>query len=371
VAAGLTVRLAQALPIPLDVAFACAPGELLALVGPSGSGKTTVLRCVAGLNRPASGAVRCAGETWFDAERHICMAAQERRTGLVFQSYALFPHMSALRNVMAAMRHHPRAERAGRAAELLDLVNMQGLGARPPGALSGGQCQRVALARALAREPVVLLLDEPFSAVDQMTRRRLHRELAQIRRSINIPVVLVTHDMEEARLLADHLSVLHRGVTLQSGTTRDVMQCPRSAEVARLVDHRNVFQARVSDHAPEGQCSWIEWAGLRLECRHRPEFEPGTLVDWLIPQSAIVLHRRDRPSRGEHENPVRGRVADVAVLGAEVLVTMHVPGVELPLFFPVSEHVARRNRVAPGEPVAVSLLADGIHLMPARTREFR
>ena len=361
---GLRVRLRQEHPIGLDVAFECGAGELLALVGPSGSGKTTVLRCIAGLATPREGEVACNGEVWLDG----CGAAaspQRRRVGLVFQHYALFPHLDALANVASAMSHVPRRERPARARALLARVNMDGLETRRPAELSGGQRQRVALARALARDPQALLLDEPFSAVDQLTRRRLRLELAQLRREIRIPMVLVTHDLDEAQLLGDRLSVLHRGRTLQTGTVREVLHRPASALVARLLDHRNVFTGTVSRHDEARGKTWLDWAGGAVECALADRFAPGTRVDWLAPESHVVMHRRERPSRGEHENPVRGIARDVVVVGGDARVTLDVPGVDRPLTFEISAHVAARNRVAAGAGVSVSLLAHGIHLMPA------
>ena len=362
---GLRVRLRQERPILLDVSFECGAGELLALVGPSGSGKTTVLRCIAGLAAPPEGEVTCNGETWLDTRSGAATSPQRRRVGLVFQHYALFPHLDALANVASAMTHRPRRERAGRARTLLARVNMQGLEARRPADLSGGQRQRVALARALARDPQVLLLDEPFSAVDQLTRRRLRLELAQLRREIRIPMVLVTHDLDEAQLLGDRLSVLHHGRTLQTGPMQEVIRHPTSAVVARLIDHRNVFTGVVSRHDEEADRTWLDWAGTQLECELATAFEPGERVDWLVPESHVVMHRRERPSRGEHENPVRGTARDVVILGGDARVTLDVEGADAPLTFEVSAHVAQRNRVATGAEVSVSLLASGIHVMPA------
>ena len=362
---GLRVRLRQDRPVGLDVAFECGAGELLALVGPSGSGKTTVLRCIAGLASPPQGEVTCNGETWLDAHAGTVASPQRRRVGLVFQHYALFPHLDALANVASAMTHRPRRERAERARTLLARVNMEGLEARRPADLSGGQRQRVALARALARDPQVLLLDEPFSAVDQLTRRRLRLELAQLRREIRIPMVLVTHDLEEAQLLGDRLSVLHHGRTLQTGRMRDVIRHPASALVARLLDQRNVFTGTVSRHDEEGGKTWLDWAGTEIECALATRFAPGERVDWVVPESHVVMHRRERPSRGERENPVRGVARDVVVLGGDARVTLDLHGVDTPLTFEVSAHVAARNRVAAGAEVGVSLLAEGIHLMAA------
>ena len=364
---GLRVRLRQERPVALDVAFECGAGELLALVGPSGSGKTTVLRCIAGLASPPDGAVSCNGEAWIDTRggAGVVASPQRRRVGLVFQHYALFPHLDALANVACAMTHRPRGERGARARALLARVNMEGLEARRPAELSGGQRQRVALARALARDPQVLLLDEPFSAVDQLTRRRLRLELAQLRREIRIPTVLVTHDLDEAQLLGDRLSVLHHGRTLQTGTMHDVIHRPADALVARLIDHRNIFTGAISRHDTAGRKTWLAWAGAEIECRLAVRFTLGERVDWLVPESHVVMHRRERPSRGEHENPVHGVVRDVVILGGDARVTLDVGGASAPLTFEVSAHVAQRNNVAAGAEISVSLLADGIHVMPA------
>lgn len=363
--AGLTVSIHQPGPIPLQASLTCARGELLALVGPSGSGKTTVLRSIAGLYRPDQGAIACNGETWFDGARHYCLPPQRRRVGLVFQDYALFPHLSALHNITTALSHLPRGRRTDRARELLSLVHLAGLEERRPARLSGGQCQRVALARALARDPAILLLDEPFSAVDQVTRRKLQRELVLLRRAIQVPVILVTHDLHEAALLADRLCVLYRGRTLQEGPPAEVIRHPRTPLVARLMDQSNIFEGVVEAHRLHEGVTLLGWRDRLLETRCNAAFSAGEQVSWLIPPSHIVLHRRGRPSFGERENPVSGEVGEMVVLGENALVTMWVDGdPDCPLNFTVATHAARRNGLAPGEALTVSLLAEGIHLMP-------
>jgi molybdate transport system ATP-binding protein len=364
-AGGLDVRIRQAAPIPLDATLACAPGEVLALVGPSGGGKSTLLRAIAGTWRPPSGRVTVGGETWFDAEAGIHVPAHLRRVGMVFQSYALFPHMTALGNVAAALGHLPRGGRDARARALLGQVHLTGLEDRLPSALSGGQQQRVAVARALARAPKVLLLDEPFSAVDKATRQRLYREIADLRRGLAMPVILVTHDLDEAMMLADRMTVLHRGRTLQTGTPEEVATRPVSTEVARLVDQRNLFRGTVERHSPDA--TFLRWAGMSLEAAPRPEIPAGEVVDWIVPDGFVVLHRRDRPSRGERENPVAGRIESVLPIGQTASVTFRPErDPSLPIQFSVPLHVARRNDLAPDAEATVSLLASGIHLMRAR-----
>ncbi|MCE0734384.1 ABC transporter ATP-binding protein [Halomonas sp. G15] len=360
--ASLAVSLHQAGPIPLAAEFHCAAGELLALVGPSGSGKTTLLRAVAGLYRPAGGRIACGDALWFDAGRRLSLPPQRRRVGLVFQDYALFPHLTALGNVMVALGHLPPAERRRRAEEWLTRVRLDGLAGRHPAELSGGQRQRVALARALARNPRVLLLDEPFSAVDQVTRRRLQRELALLRQEIRIPIVLVTHDLDEAAALADRLCVLHAGRTLQEGQPESLFRRPVSPQVARLLDRHNVFTGEVVEEGGERRLAWGPW---RLEVAEGlASLPPGARVAWYLPPSDVVLHRRGRPSLGERENPVHARVEELVVLGGMTSVTLAFDHTPQRLGFEIATHAARRNGLARGEAVQVSLLAAGIHLMP-------
>ncbi|QJR00038.1 ABC transporter ATP-binding protein [Halomonas sp. PGE1] len=361
--ASLSVSLHQPGPIPLSAEFHCEAGELLALVGPSGSGKTTLLRAIAGLYRPAQGRIACGGEAWFDSGRRLSLPPQGRRVGLVFQDYALFPHLTALGNVMVALDHLPPRERRRRAGGWLSRVHLTGLEARYPGQLSGGQRQRVALARALARNPRVLLLDEPFSAVDQVTRRRLQRELAMLREQIRIPIVLVTHDLDEAAALADRLCVLHGGRSLQAGPPEALFRRPASAEVARVLDRHNLFSGEVVEEGGERRLAWGPW---RLEVAAGLESLPvGERVTWYLPPSDVVLHRRGRPSQGERENPVRARVESLVVLGGITAVSLAFDHTGQTLSFDIATHAARRNGLARGEPVQVSLLAAGIHLMPA------
>lgn len=355
-------------PIPLDLVFDAAPGELLALVGPSGAGKSTALRCIAGLHRAGRGSVRCRGATWFDAARGLNLPPHARAVGLVFQDYALFPHMTAAENVAAAMGHLPRAHRPARARALLARVHLAGLDARRPAELSGGQQQRVAVARALARDPAVLLLDEPFSAVDRATRRRLQAELAALRRDLAIPILLVTHDLDEALALADRMVLIHRGRGLQTAAPAEMLARPASAEVARLLDLRNLFGATVAGHDAAVGTTRLRWGDRVLEAAYAPFLATGAAVDWLIPGSAIVLHRRLRPSAGERENPVEGRIVELLALGEEARVTLDVgdPGGH-PLGFALPLHAARRNGLAVGEPCSVSLLKEAIHAMPRAT----
>ena len=350
---GLSVRLAQAGPIPLDVAFTAAPGELVALFGPSGSGKSTILRAIAGLYRPQDGRIAADGTVWFDAARDRFLPPWQRRVGLVFQSYALFPHLSARGNVMAALGHLPRAARRTRAQELLAQVHLAPLAERRPATLSGGEQQRVALARALAREPHVLLLDEPFSAVDRSRRESLYRELAHLRRRLAIPAILVTHDLEEACLLADRLLLLDCGRILQKGPPADVVARPRSAAAARAVGHRNIFSGRLV-RDPGGTASLV-WQARRLALETAPAVPDGAFVDWSIPPQEVAFTAADA-------GDATGTVIERLRLGETEMVRLALDpdGAMLTVHLPVSEAHAT---LVPGARVACRFPAAAIHVM--------
>jgi molybdate transport system ATP-binding protein len=305
-ASGVKLKLYQRQPFHLDVEIECRAGELLALVGPSGSGKSTILRTIAGLQKPESGFIHGQDEIWLDCERGIHVSTQDRQVGFVFQDYALFPHLTALQNIIIALGHLAPGSRAAHARSLLERVNLKGLEDRLPEHLSGGQRQRVALARALARKPKILLLDEPFSAVDKVTRKKLQQELAVLRRSIQIPILLVTHDLEEASMLADRLYVLHKGQTLQNGKPADVQRYPLNALVARLLGHSNIFRATIEGHYPEQGRSRICWGDLTLEVeRQRGGLGDSSGTSGHASAWATLAGRTRKPGKGNGQGITR------------------------------------------------------------------
>ncbi len=215
------------------------------LFGPSGCGKTTILRCLAGLERPDRGRIRFNGEVWSDAAEGVFIPPQRRGIGYLFQEYALFPHLSVAANIAYGLSELPRRERCQRTGELLDMLNLTGLENRSPGRLSGGEQQRVALARALAHRPRLLLLDEPLSALDAPTREHLRRELRRQLAEFAIPCFIVTHDRHEALSLGDHLMVMEQGSVRQAGPLHEVFSHPANAHVAMMVGVETILQARV------------------------------------------------------------------------------------------------------------------------------
>jgi len=224
-----------------DVSVDVPGGGLVALLGPSGSGKTTLLRILAGLEAPDRGTIELEGA---DVARQ---SARERNVGLVFQHYALFRHLDVFENVAFALRvrKRPEAEVAARVKELLELVQLDGLGRRRPSQLSGGQRQRVALARALAARPRVLLLDEPFGALDAQVRAELRGWLRRLHDEIHVTTVFVTHDQDEAFEVADRVVVMNHGRIEQEGAPTEVFEKPASDFVLRFLGHVNVFEARL------------------------------------------------------------------------------------------------------------------------------
>ncbi len=390
--ARLQVRLQHGTRPRLAAEFECDQGELLALVGPSGSGKTSLLRAVAGLLQGGAltGSVAEGTATWFDSNRRINLTPQQRRVGLVFQNYALFPHLSAYNNTIigaGASSADPRI--AALAHATLERLGLGPLSDRRPNQLSGGQQQRVALARALMRvtptlpgDPAqgngVLLLDEPFSAVDAPTRLTLYRELAALRQDQSTPMVLVTHDLAEARKLADRIVILDAGETLQSGTPQHVFTSPRNARVAELVGIQNHFSGRFHRDAPGwGRLEWFDRpgaGGASLRVIDKNRLEDGVAVTWVVAGESVDVDPPAAPaSPGSPpglDNAVPCILTEVLALGETSLCTLvpqGLPGQRLTLN--LSTAALRGMRVNKGDRLVVSIPARGIHIMPVRQQQ--
>jgi molybdate transport system ATP-binding protein len=285
----LAVSLHQDGPIRLDIEFSCEPGDVLAIFGPSGSGKTTILRAIAGLARPEHGRVQSGADTWTDTSAGIFRPPHRRAVGFVFQEYALFPHLTALGNVMTALGHRRRPERRDRAAELLDAVHLGEHGSKRPRELSGGERQRVALARALAREPAVLLLDEPFAAVDRAVRRRLQSEIDSLRRTLHVPLILVTHDFDDVVRLATHVLMLEGGRSVGYGSLSTLTSRPDLSWLHEAVGPGSVFDAAVSRIDVGRGLVTLAFDGGTLITRARQLTATTTPVRVRIPAREVIL----------------------------------------------------------------------------------
>jgi len=321
-------------------------GMLLALLGPSGSGKTTLLRIIAGLEFPDAGAIEEDGEDI--TERH----ARAREVGFVFQHYALFRHMSVFENIAFGLRvrRTPRDEVRVRVEELLRLVRLEGLGGRKPSQLSGGQRQRVALARALAIRPKILLLDEPFGALDAKVRVELRQWLRRLHDEIGMTSVFVTHDQEEAFELADEVVVMNHGRIEQQGTPEAVFDHPATPFVMDFLGNVNVFHGRVENGR-------AYWHGIPIEYPDYPHAQAAEARVYLRPHelelSPVTGDGKAVAGDGQQAASLRAQVLRVSRSGAVTRVFCRPDGSDVEVHVDVPSDVARDLQLQPGMAVAI------------------
>lgn len=302
----LNIRLRKHLEnFTLELELTAPPG-ITALFGPSGAGKSITLACVAGLTRPDVGRITLDDSVLFDSEQNINLPPQRRAVGYVMQDYLLFPHMSVAQNIAFGLTGLSRSERSRVIAEALQRVGLAGFEPRRPGELSGGQQQRVALARALVTRPRVLLLDEPFSALDGPTRALLGRDLLRLRSELNLSALFVTHDLAEAYLLADQMAVIEAGRLLQLGSPVTVVYHPVSRTVAELTGGNNFFRGRVIAQNPT---ETVVQVGLVRLLAPPALVKPGDQVHLSIRAERVMLIRKDAPV-SPRENQVQGCIVN-------------------------------------------------------------
>lgn len=335
------------------------PGfSVTVLFGPSGSGKTTVLRLLAGLERADRGTIHMGGVPWSHAARGLHRPPQARDLGFLPQAYSLFPHLTVAANLGYGLAALEARERAGRVAELLDLLDLKGLEDRHPGELSGGQQQRVALGRALARRPRLLLLDEPLSALDRPAQLRLRKELRGLLRALDIPTVLVTHDRTEALQLGDRLVVMDQGRVCQSGDIQQAFDRPTDPAVARILGVETVVRGRIESIA-EGM------ATINVGTAQILAADPGSLgweVFVCIRGEDVAVERGCGPGAGTTaRNRLPARITALHPEGA-------LMRLGLDCGFPLESLVTRRAcqdlGLAEGDQVCAILKAAAVHLIP-------
>jgi putative spermidine/putrescine transport system ATP-binding protein len=283
-------------------------GEFLSFLGPSGSGKTTTLSMIAGLVEPTSGDILLRGQPLNP------LPPYRRNIGVVFQNYALFPHMTAEKNIAfpLEMRRTPRAEIEQRVANVLTLVGLAKFGSRLPSQLSGGQQQRVALARAIVFEPPLLLMDEPLGALDKKLREQMQLEIKQLHRKLGISVIYVTHDQEEALTMSDRIAVFNNGRIEQLGTPSELYEHPKTRFVANFIGETNLFLGTVSE-ASVGWCE-IDCGGIKLRARSRGGIAKGQKVAVAVrPERTLLCGSGE--IRSPPENRVTGTISETVYLG--------------------------------------------------------
>jgi iron(III) transport system ATP-binding protein len=342
---GLRKRFGEVLAVD-GVSFAIAEGHTLALLGPSGCGKTTILRCLAGLETGDNGAIAIAGTAVFDRARGINLMPEARGLGIVFQSYAVWPHMTVAENVgfPLKVRRVGKAEIAARTGHILDMVGLAALRDKPATALSGGQQQRVALARALVHEPRLVLFDEPMSNLDAQLRARMRMELAVLQERLGFTAIYVTHDQTEAFSLAETVAVMNSGRIETIGDPRSVFARPQTPFVARFLG-LNVIRGRIVRALSRGSRSDIEVelaAGLRLwgvlsgEKPASPATRGATVVLACIRKEHIAITgagdasaaRAPHPEAADGEQSFAGVVRAASFLGLEEEYVVDIGGVE-------------------------------------------
>ena len=301
-----------------DVSFEVKTGEFFALLGSSGCGKTTTLRCIAGLEIPDTGEIWINDKPVFSSKRGLLVPVHEREIGMVFQSYAVWPHMSVAQNVgypLTYGRHRlPRNETAQRVKEVLQLVQLGELGKRPASLLSGGQQQRVAVARALVAQPELLLFDEPLSNLDAKLRVEMRHELRDLFERLKLTALYVTHDQEEALVLSHRIAVMHGGQVVQLGAPMEIYKEPANLFVAGFVGTTNVIQGRALSNGANNY-GRVETSIGPFRCPLPPNIKSGSAVSVMFRPEAVMLHTEQREAS---ENLVPGTVTSAVFTGNRI-----------------------------------------------------
>jgi molybdate transport system ATP-binding protein len=348
----------------LEAGFQSKTGRL-ALLGPSGSGKSTILACLAGLIRPDAGRIELDGRVLLDTGHGVSLPPQRRRIGLVTQHGALFPHMSLEQNVVFALRCLRRGERPGRglalaqAREALERLGLGGLGGRRPGQVSGGEARRAELARALVARPGLLLLDEPFSALDPVTKAATETAFRESLAEAQAPWILVTHDREEALGLAQEVGILIGGRVRQFGSAHDVFFRPSDPQVAEFLGGELVWEGEVLD--VEGDLARVRIGRAELWAGASGPIAPGAAVMATLRPEDVTLWRGRVPSGGSSRNTLTGTVAAVEPRGLHLLVRLDAG---IPVAALLTRGAAAELEPAPGVPLGISFKAMRLHLIP-------
>ena len=331
-----------------SISFDVADGEFVTLLGPSGCGKTTTLRCIAGLDTPSSGTIAINGETVSDPAHDLFVPPHERDLGMVFQSYAVWPHLTVAENVAFPLTIKGERDVAAGVAWALDIVGMRKLAKRRPSELSGGQQQRVALARAIAARPQLLLFDEPLSNLDARLRDRTRLEISRIQRELKVPALYVTHDQTEALSMSDRIIVMEAGRIVQEGDPRELYQQPVNRFVADFIGGANFL------HVQRVGQKWQLENGLPLEVDPATDRDDGRSKIALLRPEAIRLDASSNPETAG-QNRLTGRIVGGMYLGPHVEYIVEVGADRLRAY--------SRSALAPGSPAILTFDARDCRLV--------
>ena len=349
-------------PIRAQIRYPVEASTVLILFGPSGSGKTTILRSVAGLEWPEEGTIQFVSRTWLDTASGIRVAPQDRHIGYMAQDYSLFPTYTVAGNIGYGLSHLSAQDRKKRVDEMVELFQLRGLETAKPRELSGGQQQRVALARAVAPRPLLLLLDEPLSALDAPTRVHVRDELRGLLKQLALPSIIVTHDWTEALTLGDVMAVISAGNVLQVGAPIDVFSRPHNAEVARVVGVETVVKGRVVGTS-DGMVR-VSVNGTTLTAVEGEYAGPEVFV--CIRSEDVVLERKPTATSSAR-NHLAGTVVSATVLGALAQVTIDCG---FPLVAMVTRSTVEEFGLSSGVPVVAAIKAGSVHLVSRPTPRY-
>ena len=340
---------------------------LTVLFGPSGSGKTLTLHTIAGLVVPDSGMIRVNGVVYFDKKGGVNLPIHRRRVGYVFQEPSLFPHMTLFENIAYGIPGVSSGERRRRVNHIIERMRLSGLEKSFPHQISGGQKQRTALARALAASPLLLLLDEPFASLDNPVREKLRLDILTIGKEDRTPLVFVTHDVEEAFVLADEVVVLNDGRVEQTGSKEDIFYRPQTHGVAKFFGVKNIFRGKIREIRPEkGEMTvWVEEKGVQASIPYRKGAVAGESVQFCIRPEEIMILKEGRPiKKNLGGNIFTGQIVRIVEKGAEHTLFFKQGQDDYDFEISIPNLAYRSLRVKEGQRVSVAFKWESIWLIP-------
>jgi len=305
----------------LDISFEM-KNELVVLFGPSGSGKTTLFKCISGITQPDNGKIIVGSKVYYDKDRKINLPIQKRNLGYVFQNCTLFPHMNVRKNIECGLDNWEKEDKEKRVMEMLNLLHIEELETHYPSQLSGGQKQRVALARALAPKPGILLLDEPFSALDMEIRTKLAEKIRNLQKKIEIPLLFITHNLEEAFLMADRILILYDGKAQQFGNPEEIFYHPENLHVAELTGISNIFDdAYVEEYDEKSKSAVLKSGSLRIKTKS-PNLKTGDKISWGIHPENITFLSPDSSPENQENNTYYAHMNNIINKGPKKRITL-------------------------------------------------
>jgi len=335
-----------------------AGSDFIVLFGCSGSGKTTALRCIAGLETPDCGTIKINDTLYFDSKKKVNISPQKRKFGYMFQENALFPHMNVKQNIEFGLKGMSSLEKIERVDEMLGLVGIEELEFAYPDELSGGQKQKIALARALAPNPEILLLDEPFSSLDTVIRMKLKKELQNIQKELDIPVIFITHDPVEAFTLSNKMVVFDDGEIQQSGSPMDIFYHPKTQYVAGLVGFSNLFDnAVVEGHGQKAECTFLWSLGTEITAPYIRRMA-GEKVSWGIRPENVELVRYENinmAQKEKHKNLLEGIIKNIVNKGPSRVMSLKLKDSGAYLNVEVANHIFDSLKIDTGDEYLVRI----------------